>query len=408
MHVVEFNYVWKKFRRGEKFRSLRDAIPGFFRSALHGDGLDKQEFWAVRDVNFKVNKGEVVGIIGPNGAGKSTILKLLSKILVPNKGTMNIKGRLSALIEVTAGFHPDFTGRENVYFNGAILGMTKKEIDRKFDRIVEFSGIKDFIDTPVKRYSSGMSARLGFSIAAHVDPDVMLVDEVLAVGDMAFQAKCAQKMRELLNSGVTIVLVAHNLAMIQSLCNRVILIDRGEVRKEGKAEEIIPYYESIVSKQREDELRKQIFSKRGIRLHVTQDAMVDISKVLLYNGESQPKDIFKLGEPIDIVVEYDAKKPIKNPVFSLDIIRADGVLCCSSSTKNDNFNIEKISGKGTMRIKLGQINLAPGIYIAKLAIMDKDLIHPYVVRKEDIFRIEIGETNRLHSGIFLPKIEWKT
>jgi len=407
MDVIEFNNVWKKFRRGEKFRSLRDAVPAFFRSALIGNGLDKQEFWALKDVSFKVNKGEVVGIIGPNGAGKSTILKLLSKVLVPNKGTMKIKGRLSALIEVTAGFHPDFTGRENVYFNGAILGMTKREIDRKFDKIVEFSGIRDFIDTPVKRYSSGMSARLGFSIAAHVDPDILLVDEVLAVGDMAFQAKCAQKMRELLNSGTTIVLVAHNLSLIQSLCNRVVLLDKGEVRKEGKPEEIIPYYESIVYKQREEEFKKEIFSKKGVRIDIGQDTVVNISNVFLYNGDSQPKDVFKVREPIDILLEYDAKEVIKNPIFSLDIIRADGVLCCSSNTKNDSLPIEKIYGKGAIRVNLGEINLAPGIYLVKFSILDKDLIHPHAIRKNDIFRIEESEKGRRRSGIFLPNIKWK-
>ena len=197
MNSVEFYNVWKKFRKGEKFNSLRDAIPALFSrlTDAHADEpLKEKEFWALCDVSFAVGKGEVVGVMGPNGAGKSTILKLLSKIMYPTKGEMKVNGRLSALIEVTAGFHPELTGRENVYLNGTILGMRKREIDRKFDQIVEFSGISEFIDTPVKRYSSGMYSRLGFSVAANMNPDILLVDEVLSVGDMAFQAKCSQKM----------------------------------------------------------------------------------------------------------------------------------------------------------------------------------------------------------------------
>jgi len=261
MNTIEFNNVWKKFKKGEKFNSLRDTIPNFFKGLfLKNDNsigtLEDKEFWAVKDVNFHIKKGEVVGIIGPNGAGKSTVLKILSGIHIPNKGDMRIYGRLSALIEVTAGFHPELTGRENVYLNGTILGMKKKEIDER----LEFSGIREFIDTPVKRYSSGMFSRLGFSVAAHINPDVLLVDEVLSVGDIAFQAKCAQKMRELLKSNVTIVIVSHNLPLIQNLCQRVILINKGEVTKEGSPNEVIPFYENIVFQQTEEELKRKLIN----------------------------------------------------------------------------------------------------------------------------------------------------
>ncbi len=406
MSIIEFNHVWKKFKKGEKLHSLRDAVPHFFSKAIlkNKNGLDSNEFWALKDVHFKVEKGEVVGIIGPNGAGKSTILKLLSKILVPNKGYMSIKGRLSALIEITAGFHPDFTGRENVYFNGAILGMTRKEIDKKFDSIVAFSEIEEFIDTPVKRYSSGMSTRLGFSIAAHVDPDVMLVDEVLAVGDMAFQAKCAQKMRELLNSGATIVLVAHNLPLVQSLCKRVILLDKGRIQKEGIPEEVIPYYEDIVYKKREEELKKEIIS-RDDRIQINYDTAMNILNVILYDGESKPKEKFKVGESISMEIEYEAKEIIENPIFCLEIIRSDGVICCSSNT--NGINASPIKGRGSVNIDLGNINLAPGIYIAKISILDKDMLHPYAIRKQDVFRIEPSMNLSNRYGVFVPKLSWK-
>ena len=283
MNTIEFNNVWKKFKKGEKFNSLRDTIPNFFKGLfLKNDNsigtLEDKEFWAVKDVNFHIKKGEVVGIIGPNGAGKSTVLKILSGIHIPNKGDMRIYGRLSALIEVTAGFHPELTGRENVYLNGTILGMKKKEIDERLEDIIEFSGIREFIDTPVKRYSSGMFSRLGFSVAAHINPDVLLVDEVLSVGDIAFQAKCAQKMRELLKSNVTIVIVSHNLPLIQNLCQRVILINKGEVTKEGSPNEVIPFYENIVFQQTEEELKRKLINA-DFKVKVKDQSLVDIKEV---------------------------------------------------------------------------------------------------------------------------------
>src|SRR4030067_2714010 len=212
--VLEFNYVLKKFKKGERYDSLRDFIPAIAKrlfNSSQGEELQEKEFWSIKDVSYQVMKGEALGIIGPNGAGKSTVLKLLSGILKPNKGNIKVNGRLSALIEVGAGFHPDLTGRENIYLNGAILGMRRDEIDRKFNEIVEFSGISEFIDTPVKRYSSGMYARLGFSVAAHVDPEILLIDEVLSVGDFSFQLKCLKRIQEGKENGRTGIFISHNL-----------------------------------------------------------------------------------------------------------------------------------------------------------------------------------------------------
>ena len=218
--ALELNGVWKKFRKGERHDSLRDLIPALFKKTLSPvqSSLKEEEFWALKDISLGVKRGEALGIIGPNGSGKSTTLKILSGIIRPTKGTIKVNGRLSALIEVGAGFHQDLTGRENIYLNGAILGMRKEEIDRKLDEIIAFSGISDFIDTPVKRYSSGMYARLGFSIAAHVDPEVLLVDEVLSVGDMSFQEKSINKMMSFKDSDASIIFVSHNLASVNLLC----------------------------------------------------------------------------------------------------------------------------------------------------------------------------------------------
>lgn len=229
--AVIFDNVWKKFRRGERHDSLRDALTALakrpFTRQRTVHELDAQEFWALKEVSFEVQPGEAIGIIGPNGAGKSTVLKLLTKILKPTVGVARTRGRVGALIEIAAGFHPDLTGRENLYLQGAILGMTRPEVTRKLDAIIDFSGIRDFIDTPVKRYSSGMNARLGFAIASQVDPDVLLIDEVLAVGDFSFQQRCFERLHEFRASGAAIVFVSHNMQAIVSLCDKAVLLRPG-------------------------------------------------------------------------------------------------------------------------------------------------------------------------------------
>jgi len=248
--VIQVDHVWKKFRKGEVHDSLRELIPALFkRMTGHKppkNELNKQEFWALRDVNFEVNRGESLGIIGPNGAGKSTMLKLLSRILKPNRGEYRINGRISALIEVGAGFHPDLTGRENIYLNGTILGMSKSEVKAKEEAIIDFSGVEQFIDTPVKRYSSGMTARLGFAVAAHMEPDVLLVDEVLSVGDARFRQKCISHMRELMRSNVTIIFISHVLDQVRTLCSRTIVLNRGEVDFEGPSDLAIRRYLDVL------------------------------------------------------------------------------------------------------------------------------------------------------------------
>ena len=244
--IIVFDHVWKKFERGEVHTSLRDLIPSmarrlFVRRSPDAADLRQREFWAVKNVSFSVEPGRALGIIGPNGAGKSTALKLLTKILRPTRGHCSIRGRVGALIEVAAGFHPDLTGRENVFLQGAIMGMASAEVKRKLDAIVDFSGLHDFIDTPVKRYSSGMNARLGFSIAANLNPDALVIDEVLAVGDMAFQQRCIARMEEFKRDGVAIVFVSHNLQAVASLCDEAVFM-ASEVKARGRPDDVIRAY----------------------------------------------------------------------------------------------------------------------------------------------------------------------
>lgn len=243
--AIRTEHIYKKFRKGEIYNSLRDLLPALTGKMFEQRELsekDKSEFWAVQDLSFEVKHGEAFGIIGHNGAGKSTALKMLSRIMRPTKGRMVVNGRLSALIEVSAGFHGDLTGRENIFLNGTILGMTKREIQSKLDQIIAFSGIEEFIDTPVKRYSSGMFARLGFSVAAHVDPEVLIVDEVLSVGDSLFQQRCIERMKEVIRGGAAVLFVSHNLKAVAEFCHRCLLLEKGRTVATGTPEDVIATY----------------------------------------------------------------------------------------------------------------------------------------------------------------------
>ncbi len=282
---VLFENVSKKFTRGERFSSLRDLVPAMMGALVKRpstEELEKQEFWALRDVSFEVKPGEALGIIGPNGAGKSTALKVLTRILRPDRGRSIVRGRVGSLVEIAAGFHADLTGRENVFMQGAIMGMKRAEIAKKFDEIVEFAGVEEFIDTPVKRYSSGMNARLGFAVAAHLDPEVLLIDEVLSVGDLAFQEKCYERMQRFARSGIAIVFVSHNLSAVSSLCDRVLVMRHGEVQTLAPTHEALTVYATLVqnskdSKEARPEFVLQLFDgalrptnevDAGARLHV--------------------------------------------------------------------------------------------------------------------------------------------
>ncbi|MEO5989960.1 MAG: ABC transporter ATP-binding protein [Candidatus Eisenbacteria bacterium] len=244
--LVQFEGVWKKYRRGERHDSLRDLIPSMARALLRkrvaGEALQGQEFWALQDLDFTVEPGEALGIIGPNGAGKSTILKILTRLIRPTRGRSLVRGRIGSLIEIGGSLHPDLTGRENVYLQGSIMGMPRAEVTRKFDEIVEFAGLSDFIDTPVKRFSSGMNARLGFSVAAHLETDVLIIDEVLAVGDSAFQRKAFDRMQTMVQRGIPAVTVSHQLERIASLCTRAILLVQGQVAHAGSTTDCIEMY----------------------------------------------------------------------------------------------------------------------------------------------------------------------
>ncbi|PIQ84102.1 MAG: ABC transporter [Candidatus Omnitrophica bacterium CG11_big_fil_rev_8_21_14_0_20_63_9] len=363
LHPIEFSHVWKQYRLGSKQDSLRDAIPALLKrlSGRNGQAEGRADglFWALSDVSFHVKKGETVGIIGPNGAGKSTILKMLSRICQQTRGQIHVKGRLAALIEVGAGFHPDLTGQENIYLNGTIMGLKRKEIDRLYDSIVEFSEIGKFLDMPVKRYSSGMSVRLGFSVAAHVDPEVMLIDEVLAVGDLSFQQKCFQRILDLKSKGTTIIFISHNLEAVQRICDRVILLDEGRVLRDGVPHETIAHY-------RQEAMRKQRYVKvwdptGNFRVEdVSKD--LEIASIQALDAAGQTCEEFETGRPLKIRVAYRAKRMIRQPAVTVTIERVDGLICHEASSTRSGRTWPSWEGSGTVTLDYPALNLSPNTY----------------------------------------------
>ena len=284
--------------------------------------------------------------------------------------------------------------------------MSKKEIDRKFDQIVEFSGVEEFIDTPVKRYSSGMSARLGFSVAAHVDPEILLVDEVLSVGDMVFQSKCVDKLRELIKLGTTIIFISHNIAMVQSLCQRVILLEKGKMVKDGKPQEVVPYYESSVLKSQESQLKSRL-SKIGDKVELSEGKFCHISDVRVCDQVWQEKETFHFEEPLCIQVDYDIKDKLQDIAVQYEIIRADGANCCAGNTRDDNFPLSKVEGKNSVKINLGALPINPGAFYVKISLWDKDMINSYVVqRKRFNIQANANDVNRQTKAVMLPKASW--
>jgi len=390
--ALRMEHVYKKFRKGEIYNSLRDLLPALTGRMFQQRELrenDKREFWALQDLSFEVKRGEAFGIIGQNGAGKSTALKILSRIMKPTKGCMVVDGRLSALIEVTAGFHQDLTGRENIFLHGTILGMTKREIESKLDQIIAFSGIEEFIDTPVKRYSTGMFARLGFSVAAHVDPEVLIVDEVLSVGDYVFQRKCVDRMKEVIRGGATVLFVSHNLRSVAEFCQRALLLDKGRTVSVGSAQEVIAAY-----------------LNRSGREHATDanSSPVSISKVTV-RSESGECCQFQSGQKAWIDVELIARSRCSKLSVSLYIRDEYSTLVFNTSTErlgHGNFTLEE--GEAFLCTFELQLNMATGIFHPSILVYRYDTQTEYD-RWETAATIYVGSPDDVQGFVHcFPKV----
>src|SRR5579862_779691 len=342
---------------------LRHAIESVFRSPLAAfkkklQTKQTKEFWALRGVSLEVPRGEVVGIIGSNGAGKSTMLKLLSRITVPTEGRIRINGRVASLLEVGTGFHPELTGRENIFLNGAILGMKRTEIVRKFDEIVEFSEIGEFLDTPVKRYSSGMYVRLAFAVAAHLDPEILIVDEVLSVGDAAFQRKCLGKISSFAQTGRTVLFVSHSPEAVRNLCSRVVWLKGGRIEEDGAAGTVGENYFEAVSTVSE-------FSAQNQQYGFT------VQRVVLKNREGNRSAQFLPGDDMTVELPYRADQPLEQPYITLGIIGKMGS-CFTANMLLDGNRPAVLHGEGTLSCRFKAMPIFPQSYTVKMAIRTKN------------------------------------
>jgi ABC-type polysaccharide/polyol phosphate transport system ATPase subunit len=367
---IVVNQISKRYRIGTGLTSLRELF------SLSKSSHNQKHHWALKNVSFELQPGEALGIIGPNGAGKTTILKILSRVSVPTSGELTVHGRLSALIELGAGFHPDLSGRENIFLNGTILGMRRADIKARFDEIVAFAGIGAFLDTPVKRYSSGMYARLGFAIAAHVDPQVLLVDEVLAVGDYPFQIKCYARMEELRRKGTTLIFVSHNLEAVREVCDRGLVMYRGEAIFQGTATDaIIAYSEAIRDSARQ--ATREVPGEEGLSQRVmTFDA--EIERVSLLDAQDRRVTVLQSGTPARVAMDVVFKKDAHAPVFSLTIRTPDGRVVYDTTTHWMHVQTPDFLAGDRYRVEFSlNLPLLSGIYELRADIAASDLSHFY-------------------------------
>ena len=371
-----------------------DVLMNAVRNKLGLRHKNEEIFWALKDVSFTVDQGEVLGIIGQNGAGKSTLLKILSRITYPTYGTMRVNGKVGSLLEVGTGFHEDLTGRENIFLNGSILGMKKKQVIARMDEIINFADIGKFIDTPIKRYSTGMKLRLGFAVAAYLDAEILFMDEVLAVGDAGFQKKCLNYMSDTAKSGRTILFVSHNMAAVESLCSRVIWIDNGEIREDGQPSKVIRSYMGMYGRQ-------QVVGNRLTdleRFKFVGTGEIRYTKIEILESDGSPIKIILAGDTFLLRLHYMAFKPLLNPSFSISIFNEMGTRIAKFSTKLAGIDTSLVvPGEGYVDVEIGPLTLIPGNYLFDLAIHQQDGHIYYALF--DFVDFFVETTSRFFSGI---------
>ncbi len=354
----------------KRFRLYHERHQSLKASLIHRKRATYEDFDALKDVSLDVKQGEALGLVGENGSGKSTLLKCMTRILRPDSGRIEVRGKASALLELGAGFHPELSGRENIYLNGSILGLSKKELDAKFDDIVGFAGLDRFIDTAVKNYSSGMYVRLGFSVAINVEPDVLLVDEVLAVGDEAFQRRCNEKFGELRAAGKTIVLVTHSMMAIRNLCDRAALLRDGELVKLGSAGSVVDAYMAQVGANRQDDEGEIRWGSGEAR----------IASYDLLDNAGMPTRQVRTGDAVSLELHYDAPTPIDKPVFAFGIFTLEGVHLMGPNMRDADEVPDRIEGRGSVTFDVERLLLVPATYILSVSLQDYEGLHTYDVR----------------------------
>ncbi len=428
--VVNVSKVYRRFARQKQFATLKSAL---LNGSLIRDLQPDETFPALRGVSFSVPKGCTYGVVGRNGSGKSTLLKCVAGISRPNSGTIDVDGRISALIELGAGFHPEISGRENIFINGIMLGLTKKEVQKRFDEIVEFAELQDFIDAPVKTYSSGMYMRLGFAVAIHVDPDVLLIDEVLAVGDQGFTLKCLDKFAEFRRRNKTILLVTHSLDLVEKFCDQALWLDKGRTKAEGEPKRVVAAYIIDVERTEEQELSRAESARLAASASGWSEAPgekrpdnpvetgeaptdmfkategrwgtreVEITGVSIVGESGQPGHVFQSGEAVQVRMRVRAHQPIQDFVFGFGIFNADGVCCFGTNTNLEDYQPEEISGEGEVTFAIESLKLVEGTYRLDLAAHKLDG-YPYDYHRL-LYSFRIKSRTR-DVGVYRPDHHW--
>lgn len=404
--IIEIESVSKKYYIAQNtapYKTLRDSLTSLaFLKA-------KREFWALRDITFSMNPGETMGVIGENGAGKTTLLKILSKITNPTSGRGKINGRVASLLEVGTGFHPELTGKENIYLNGVILGLKKKEIDRNFERIVEFAGISDFLNTPIKHYSTGMWARLAFSVAAHLEPEILLIDEVLSVGDAEFQKKSLAKMNDLSRHGRTVVFVSHNMAAVRNLCTRCMLISEGKIKKIGEVNEVIDTYLSVYDQNNNGTIDLLNYSKRK------GSQKVKLKKIELRNQNDRITGTFFIKDDLCIHLFFEAFERVRNVKIIVEILESTGESICNMYDSDSGFSMTHVEGNTHVSLVLKDIRFCPGRYHISVSLLSEILNYKFDNYDEIEYAISFDVENQFisdraltrRSGLLLLTPEWQ-
>jgi len=408
MNTIEFNNVSKRFTlHHEKRNSFQERMVNMLRPRGAGE-----TFWALRGVSFALPHGETLGLIGHNGSGKSTALKLITRILEPTTGSVGVRGRVSALLELGSGFHPDLSGTDNIYLNGSLLGFTKADMQRRVHEIVEFAELGPFIDTPVKHYSSGMYMRLGFAIATAVDPDILITDEVLAVGDEAFQRKCMERIYQFRNEGRTIVFVSHSLDVVRNLCSQAVWLDHGEVQAAGNTVETVDAYLRHTNQLEQARIEREQAQARGAEVEpVTGEANenrwgsreIEIERVLLLDRHGHETSVFNTGESLTVRMCYHAHTPTKEPVFGLALHHANGFQINGPNTRFGGLSLGTVQGRGYVDYTVDELPLLQGQYVLTAAVYDAAMAHPYDHHERMYpFTVHTGSIAERFGSVYLP------
>lgn len=412
MNAIEIKNVSKKFRiYHDKSTTLKERLLFFNRTKY-------EEHQVLNNISFDVEKGSTVGLIGQNGSGKSTLLKLLTGIIYPDSGEIKINGRVSSLLELGAGFHPDFSGRENIYNNASIFGLSRTEIDKRFNRIVEFSELEEFIDNPVRTYSSGMYMRLAFSVAINVDADILLIDEILAVGDANFQKKCMDKIKELKHEGKTIVIVTHDMGAVEKICDEAIWLNEGIIKLTDKPRKVIGNYLLYMGEKGGLKLAEEsvpiptedIETLKGDNNTVGEsnsnrwgNKQIEITDVRMFNRDNQEKHLFAYGDQVTIEITYSINKHTENIVFGIGLFTKERVQCYGTNTYIERLKISGIKDKGTVKFVIHSLELVEGSYSLDVATHSEEGL-PYDYQTDRYFFNVLSSEKEV--GIYKPKHEW--